>query len=118
MTVTEWLCQPFASGARAVALAAGAVSSYLRGSEAGAVLPATSRQVPLTVAAALSGPPYVCEGEQDSSPEVPSLPAKPTVELAVVPAVRVGSPRWRCSRAGGCLVDLEGLADASSRRRH
>jgi hypothetical protein len=57
VTVTEWLCQPFESGARAVGLADGGVWSYRSASAADAALPARSRQVPLTVAEALSGPP-------------------------------------------------------------
>jgi hypothetical protein len=73
------LCHPFESGGRALGEVDGAVSSYLNGSDASAVLPAWSRQVPLTVAAPLSGPPYVCGAEHDSSPEVPSFPAKSTV---------------------------------------
>ncbi|HEU6444871.1 MAG TPA: hypothetical protein VFL61_07440 [Gaiellaceae bacterium] len=56
VTVTAWLNQPFASGARAVALAAGAVWSYLTTRPAGAVFPARSRHVPLTAVPAVSGP--------------------------------------------------------------
>src|SRR5919109_2100250 len=79
VTVTAWLCQPFASGGRAVPVAPGAVASYLSGTDAGVVFPALSLQVPLTVVAAVSGPAYVAVGEQDSSPDVSSVPAKPTL---------------------------------------
>ena len=56
VTVTAWLCQPFASGGRAAGLDCGAVSSYLSGRVAGAVFPATSRHVPATVVPLVSGP--------------------------------------------------------------
>ena len=57
-TPTGWLNQPFASVGRA-ALAPvtwGAVASYPSTNERAALLPARSRQVPLTEAPALSGP--------------------------------------------------------------
>ena len=54
---TGWLYQSLTSGARAgVVAAAGAVASYLNGSDATVGLPAWSEQVPLTAAAELSGP--------------------------------------------------------------
>jgi hypothetical protein len=55
---TGWLYQPPASGSRAgLALAFGAVASYLSANENGALtLPATSRHVPDTLAVAESGP--------------------------------------------------------------
>ena len=54
---TGWLYQSLTSGARAgVVVAAGAVASYLNGSDATVELPAWSEQVPLTAAAELSGP--------------------------------------------------------------
>src|ERR671922_843221 len=77
VTVTAWLCQPFASGARAEPVAPGAVASYFSASDAGAVFPALSLHVPLTVVPAVSGPAYVASGEQESTPDVPSVPVKP-----------------------------------------
>jgi hypothetical protein len=57
VTVSARLNQPFESGARpGVAVVAGAVASYLTGSEALRALPAWSRQVPLREAVELSGP--------------------------------------------------------------
>jgi hypothetical protein len=57
LTVRAWLNQPPKSAGReAVALACGAVASYLRRKEGLAALPARSRQVPLTDVEALSGP--------------------------------------------------------------
>ena len=57
LTVRAWLNQPPKSAGRdAVALACGAVASYLRRREGVAALPAMSRQVPPTDADALSGP--------------------------------------------------------------
>src|SRR5919108_2329005 len=79
VTVTAWLCQPFASGARAEPVAPGAVASYFNARDADAVFPALSLHVPLTVVPAVSGPAYVASGEQESSPDVPSLPVKPTL---------------------------------------
>ena len=68
--------QPAALGARAgVAVTCGAVASYLTTTERGATLPARSRQAPLMVAVAESGPAYCSGGSQESSPEVASLPA-------------------------------------------
>ena len=78
VTVTAWLCQPFLSGGRAAGLNCGAVSSYFSGRFAGAVFPARSRQIPVTVVALVSGPAYVASGSQDSRPEVVSLPSKST----------------------------------------
>ncbi len=50
--------QPLAFGWRdAVAVATGAVASYLSVSDAAPLFPALSVQVPLTTAAPLSGPP-------------------------------------------------------------
>ena len=56
VTVTAWLNQPFASAARAVAVAVGRVVSYFTGCDAEDVLPAWSRQVPATVVPVVSGP--------------------------------------------------------------
>ena len=53
----------------------GAVASYLTTTERGATLPARSRQAPLIVAEAESGPAYDSVGSQEASPEVASLPA-------------------------------------------
>jgi hypothetical protein len=82
VTVTGFLYQPFASEAReGVAVACGAVASYLSVYDAGPTLPARSRQEPPTSAPAVSGPEYVCGvvHEPTSIPEVPSVPAKLTV---------------------------------------
>ena len=57
LTVRAWLNQPPKSAGReAVALASGAVASYLTASDGVDALPATSRHVPPTEAAGLSGP--------------------------------------------------------------
>src|SRR4051812_20326954 len=55
---TAWFHQPARSGARSgvAALRVGAVASYLIAAPPVALLPATSRQAPLTVPAATSGP--------------------------------------------------------------
>ena len=56
-TETAALYQPFRLAGRAgVAVACGAVASYLSVTDGDAELPATSRQVPPTEAAASSGP--------------------------------------------------------------
>jgi hypothetical protein len=56
-TGTGALYQPFALAGRVgVAVACGAVASYFSASDGDAALPATSRQVPPTEAAASSGP--------------------------------------------------------------
>jgi hypothetical protein len=75
------LYQPLASGARAALapVTAGAVASYFTAKEPWRLLPARSPQEPATAAATLSGPEYVCGEEQDSTPEVASLPRKLTV---------------------------------------
>ena len=52
-----WLYQPLASADRlAVGLTVGGVESYLKAKRAVPLLPAASVQLPLTCAAALSGP--------------------------------------------------------------
>ena len=57
LTESEALYQPAAFGWRAgVALACGAVASYFSGNEPDPEFPALSLHVPLTAAAALSGP--------------------------------------------------------------
>src|SRR5436190_6292372 len=55
---TAWFHQPARSAARSgvAALRAGAVASYLIAAPPVALLPAVSRQAPLTVPAAMSGP--------------------------------------------------------------
>ena len=81
LTVSEWLYQPFASAGRpAAAVATGAVPSYLRPKALVPLwLPARSLQVPLTEAAALSGPPYVTWVQPPAAmPDVASVPAKAT----------------------------------------
>ena len=76
VTETGALYQPAAFPARAgVAVACGAVASYLTTTERGATLPARSWQAPLIVTVAASGPAYDSVGSQESSPEVASLPA-------------------------------------------
>jgi hypothetical protein len=83
-TLTPWLYHPLESGDRAgLALTVGAVASYFNENEPGALtLPATSRHVPATAAAALSGPPYVGRS-QPAIPEVASLPLNVTVTGAL-----------------------------------
>ena len=55
--VRAWLYQPLLSGPRlGLALAAGAVASYLKLTEAPLELPAWSEQLPLIVTEAESGP--------------------------------------------------------------
>jgi hypothetical protein len=57
LTVRGALYQPFAFGEReAVAVACGAVASYLRLNEAVVVLPALSRHWPMTAVVVRSGP--------------------------------------------------------------
>ena len=57
VTVSAWLYQPFESGLRAgVAVTCGPVASYMSAKARTVVLPATSRQEPLTEASDLSGP--------------------------------------------------------------
>jgi hypothetical protein len=75
-TPREWLYQPFESGTRAgtAATAVGAVASYWRPNEAVPTFPALSVHVPLTDPLAESGLEYVFVGEQESVPEVPSVP--------------------------------------------
>ena len=69
LTVSGWLNQPLASAVRlGVAVASGAVASYLSGKEARLGLPALSRQVPVTDVAPMSGPAYDFAAGQLSMP--------------------------------------------------
>jgi hypothetical protein len=79
-TPNAWLYQPLESGARAgtAVTPVGAVASYWSPSEAVPTLPALSVQVPLTDALAESGLEYVFVAEQESIPEVPSVPENET----------------------------------------
>ncbi|MGZ4332862.1 MAG: hypothetical protein ACXVRJ_01125 [Gaiellaceae bacterium] len=79
-TLNVWLYQPFESGARAgtAVTPVGGVKSYLIGKEAVPTLPALSVQLPLIDALAESGLEYVCVEEQESMPEVESVPEKET----------------------------------------
>jgi len=78
-TVSAWLYQPFASGWRAgLAVTEGPAASYLSPNvEVALRLPALSVQVPLTEADPVSGPEYVA-CVHVSTPEVASVPEKPT----------------------------------------
>src|SRR5205823_1726506 len=77
--VSAWLYQPLASGfLPAVGVTVGAVASYLRPNDRVVLLPARSRQMPVTDAPASSGPEYVCGAEHESSPEATSPPLKLT----------------------------------------
>src|SRR3954454_14357005 len=75
--VTGWFHQPARSAGRsgATPVMVGGASSYLTAACPVAALPATSRQSPLTVPAAASGPEYVTEA-QPAMPDVASLPWK------------------------------------------
>src|SRR5215212_6662089 len=78
-TATGAVYQPVAPAARAgVAVACGAVASYLSGSTLLPTLPAASVQLPLTSAAALSGPEYVLDAEHVATPATGSVPVKVT----------------------------------------
>ena len=80
-TVSAWLYQPLESGGRdgLAPVTCGAVASYMSANARTVVLPATSRQEPLTERLGPSGPEYVCAGTQDSTPEVASVPVKLTL---------------------------------------
>src|SRR5579884_850904 len=90
-TETAWLYHPFASGPRAgVGVTLGGVESYLSGNENGALtLPATSRQVPATLALPESGPAYLTTSH-DAIPDVASLPANVTVTGALYQPLPLG----------------------------
>src|SRR5881275_2280742 len=77
---SAWLYQPFESGTRAgtAATPVGAVASYWSPNEAVPTLPALSVHVPLTDALAEFGLEYVFVAEQESVPEVPSVPENET----------------------------------------
>ena len=80
LTDSAWLYQPFESGARTgVAVTTGPVASYWKLKALLAlVFPARSRQVPLMVPVASSGPEYVvCV--HVSMPDMASAPANVTV---------------------------------------
>ena len=75
VTASGALYQPAALAARAgVDVTRGAVASYLTTTERGATLPARSRQAPLIVAEAESGPAKDSVGSHEASPEVASPP--------------------------------------------
>src|SRR5262249_5566026 len=80
-TPTAWLYQPLESGDRAgtAVTPVGGVESYESPNAAVPTLPALSVQVPLTDALAESGLEYVLAAEQESTPEVPSVPENETV---------------------------------------
>ncbi len=109
VTVTAWLCQPLWSGGRAAGLDCGAVSSYLSGRFAGAVFPARSRQVPLTVVALVSGPAYVASGSHDSRPEVVSLPSKSTERSWLYQPFESAAREGVAVVAGAVLSTLKGF---------
>ncbi len=111
VTVTAWLCQPFASGGRAAGLDCGAVSSYLSGRFAGAVFPATSRQVPGDRRSARVRPAVgrVRGARLEAGGRV--VPVEVDGEVVVVPAVRIGGARRCRGRRRRGLVDLERLRD-------
>src|SRR5215208_1665728 len=78
-TATGAVYQPSVPAARAgVAVACGAVASYLIGSTLLPTLPAASVQLPLTSAVALSGPEYVLDAAHVATPATGSVPAKLT----------------------------------------
>src|SRR6478736_4149499 len=79
-TPSGWLYQPFESGTRAgtAVTPVGAVASYSSPNEAAPTLPALSIQLPVTDAVAESGLEYVFAVEQESMPEVASVPEKDT----------------------------------------
>src|SRR4029453_9283809 len=91
---SELLYQPFWSGLRAgVTVTAGAVASYASAKFRPVTLPATSVQLPLAIAVALSGPPYVLE-LHEAMPEVTSLP------LQSIRPQWLYQPFWSGLRAG------------------
>ena len=79
-TVSGWLYQPLASGARPAEapVTCGAVASYSRPSDRTVVLPALSEHEPLTAPRSSSGPAYVFGAAHESSPEVVSTPLNDT----------------------------------------
>src|SRR5436190_1288780 len=77
---SAWLYQPLESGTRAgtAVTPVGAVASYWSPNEAVPTLPALSVHVPLTDALAEFGLEYAFVAEQESVPEVPSVPENET----------------------------------------
>src|SRR5918999_1411190 len=72
-TATGATYQPLGRGARAgAAVTVGAVASYLSVSAPAAEFPARSRQAPLTLAEAASGPEEIFAASQESNPDLPS----------------------------------------------
>ena len=104
-TSTAWLYQPFASAPRAAAAEMlGAVASYWNVSVfGGETLPATSVQVPLTVAVPESGPAYVTL-VQDAMPDVASVPA------VVTPRAWLYQPFASGARWGVIALAVGGVA--------
>jgi hypothetical protein len=98
--VSGALYQPFTFGCRdGVALAWGAVASYLSVNVSGSELPALSRQLPVIVVDATSGPAKLFVASHESTAEVASVAAKPTVSGAVYQPVAFG---WRDGVAAVC----------------
>jgi hypothetical protein len=79
LNVTGWLYQPLWSGRREAVhpVMVGGAASYLRATLAGAVFPALSIQLPLTLALGLSGPLYVVE-VHEVKPEIDHPPINET----------------------------------------
>src|SRR4029453_13234526 len=105
VTVTEALYQPFAFGCRSgAAVVTGAVASYLSPYEAAPTFPALSKQEPLTLAEALSGP------EAPSAAAVAGGRRNAAAEPPLDPAVHVGLAirRRRRDRRGRVVLQRSG----------
>ena len=103
--------QPFAFGCLfGVAVAWGAVASYLTAKEALSWLPALSVHMPVTGAEATSGPEYVFLASQESKPERPSVAAKVTSRDARYQPLAFGGREGAADASGGAESYLKAYA--------
>jgi len=88
-----WLYQPLRSGCRSAtgAPAEGAVASYPNVAAPVAVFPAASLHVPVTFAAAESGPAYVVDPSHDATPDVASVAVTFTPTLSLYQPLELGA---------------------------